>query len=327
MSRLQRRGICVAITGAFAMVILAACATHGSGEVTTSSTAIPPPTASTGDTSHPPTRLIGVVASTNVWADIAARIGGQYVQVTSEVTDPAVDPRSFRPGAQEQVAVSAAELIVKNGGGYDDWMNSLVASNSSAALINAVDASVLVQIAAPPGRGPTNSYIWFDLPTAGRVGQTIADRLSALRPGWAPYFQSTAAGFAADITRLTGELADIRNQYAGTPIALADPVAQYLTEAAGLVDKAPPQLGADIDQGRDVPDAVLADTLALIDTDQVAAVVFNSPSTAPAIDQIVGAAADRDIPVAGISATLPAGKDYVGWVDDAIANLADAIAA
>ena len=275
----------------------------------------------------PPPELIGVVASTNVWGDIAARIGGQYVQVTSLVTDPAVDPRSFRPGAQEQVAVSAAELIVENGGGYDDWMNSLVASNSSAALINAVDVSVLDQSAAPPGRGPINSYIWFDLPAAGRVGQTIADRLSALRPSWAPYFQSAAAGFVADITRLTGKLADIRNQYAGTPIALADPVAQYLTEAAGLVDKAPPELGADIDQGRDVPDAVLADILALIDTDQVAAVIFNSQSTAPAIDRIVGTAADRDIPVAGISATLPAGKDYVGWVDDAIANLADAIAA
>ena len=108
---------------------------------------------------------------------------------------------------------------------------------------------------------------------------------------------------------------------------MADPVAQYLTEAAGLVDKAPPELGADIDQGRDVPDAVLAETLALIDTDQVMAVIFNSQSTAPAIDQIVGAAADRDIPVAGISATLPAGKDYLGWVDETIANLADAVAA
>ncbi len=315
------------VTGAFAVVVLAACATSRSGEVTTSSTAIPPPIASTGDTSHPPTGLIGVVASTNVWGDIAARIGGQFVQVTSVVTDPAVDPRSFRPGAQEQVAVSAAELIVENGGGYDNWMNSLVASNSSAAVINAVDVSVLDRGAAPSGRGPVNEYIWFDLPTAGRVGQAIANQLSALRPDMTPYFQSTAAGFVADITRLTGKLADIRNQYVGTPIALADPVAQYLTEAAGLMDKAPPELGADIDQGRDVPDAVLADTLAVINADQVVAVIFNSRSTAPAIDQIVGTAADRDIPVAGISATLPAGEDYLGWVDDAITNLADAIAA
>ena len=65
---------------------------------------------------------------------------------------------------------------------------------------------------------------------------------------------------------------------------------------------------------------MLADTLTVINADQVVAVIFNSHSTAPVIDQIVGAAAARDIPVAGISATLPAGKDYLGWVDDAIAN-------
>ena len=49
----------------------------------------------------------------------------------------------------------------------------------------------------------------------------------------------------------------------------------YLTEAVGLVDKAPPEFGADIDQGRDVPDAVLAGTLAVIDTDRVVALIFN----------------------------------------------------
>jgi hypothetical protein len=120
--------------------------------------------------------------------------------------------------------VSAAELIVENGGGYDEWMNPLVASNSSAALINAVDVSGMDQGAAPSGRGPINEYIWFDLPSAGRVGQVIANQLSALRPSLARYVYSTAAGFAADITGLAGKLADIRNQYAGTPIALADPV-------------------------------------------------------------------------------------------------------
>src|SRR6478735_8419985 len=69
---------------------------------------------------------VRVVASTNVYGDIAATIGGDAVRVTSLMSDPAQDPHSFEASAQNQLAVSKAEVVIENGGGYDPFMQTLL---------------------------------------------------------------------------------------------------------------------------------------------------------------------------------------------------------
>src|SRR3954451_24562021 len=69
---------------------------------------------------------VDVVASINVWGDVAATIGGDRVHVTSIVSDPAADPHSFEPTARTRLAVSRADVVIENGGGYDDFMARLL---------------------------------------------------------------------------------------------------------------------------------------------------------------------------------------------------------
>src|SRR6478735_6072959 len=69
---------------------------------------------------------VRVVASTDVYGDIATTIGGDAVHVTSLMTDPAQDPHSFEASAQNQLAVSKADVVIENGGGYDDYMQTLL---------------------------------------------------------------------------------------------------------------------------------------------------------------------------------------------------------
>ena len=71
---------------------------------------------------------VDVVASINVWGDIVSTIGGDQVKVTSLITDPSADPHSYEANARTQLAVSEADLIVENGGGYDDFMDTLRSS-------------------------------------------------------------------------------------------------------------------------------------------------------------------------------------------------------
>src|SRR4051794_4336234 len=87
--------------------------------------------------------VIRVVASTNVYGDIATTIGGDAVHVTSLMSDPAQDPHSFEASAQNQLAVSKADIVIENGGGYDEFMQTLLkgADNSSASILNIVDLS------------------------------------------------------------------------------------------------------------------------------------------------------------------------------------------
>ena len=78
---------------------------------------------------------IVVVASTNVYGQIVEQIGGEYVDVTSIVASASQDPHSFEPSAQDQLAVSRAELIVENGGGYDSFIDGLIESSGSEAHV------------------------------------------------------------------------------------------------------------------------------------------------------------------------------------------------
>lgn len=85
---------------------------------------------------------ISIVASTNVYGQIASEIGGDLVDVTSIVTNESQDPHSFEPSARDQLAVSKADLIIENGGGYDAFIDALIeSSGTEAPVVTAVEHS------------------------------------------------------------------------------------------------------------------------------------------------------------------------------------------
>ena len=89
---------------------------------------------------------LSVVASTSVYGDLAATIGGDAVTVTSLIDNPAQDPHSYEASARDQLAVSEADLVVLNGGGYDPFAEALYeAAGAEALLINAVEVSGLLE--------------------------------------------------------------------------------------------------------------------------------------------------------------------------------------
>ena len=247
------------------------------------------------------TQPIAVVTSTNVWGDVVAQVGGQFVAVRPLLTDPSADPHSFEPSAQAQLAVSKAELLVMNGGGYDDWMTILIDASGSVAPV--VDAAQLYTA------GPlSNEHLWYDLPTVQAVAQQVATELSDLRPEQAGDFRANADAFTRKIAGLTAKVQAIKAAHEGTGIAVTEPVPLYLTEAAGLVDK-----------------TVLNDTLALFTGRQVAALVYNAQTASPETETVLNAAKQSDIRVVPVTETLPAGKDYLSWMDETITALAAAL--
>src|ERR687897_414411 len=78
---------------------------------------------------------VSVVASTNVYGQIAEEIGGDLVEVTSIIDSASQDPHSFEPSAQDQLTVTNADLIVENGGGYDAFVDALIESSGSEAHV------------------------------------------------------------------------------------------------------------------------------------------------------------------------------------------------
>ena len=338
MRIIPRKAGLVAVVAAVALG-LAGCGSSGSttGDGASGS-------ASGGGSTQP----VAVVTSTNVWGDIVAQVGGEDVSVTALAKDPAADPHSFEPNAQAQLSVSKADLIVENGGGYDDWMDTMIAaSDSSAPVINAVAVfQAGVQAAAASasssaGRasqdgssaptqnsdspGDVNEHVWYDLPTVAAVAHRVADELGALRPEQASFFRRNADAFADKIAGLVTKVDAIKADHEGAAVAVTEPVPLYLVEAAGLVNRTPAEFSAAIEEGTDVPPTVLNDTLALFTDHQVHALIYNEQTSSPQTQQLLAAARDNNVTVVPVTETLPEGKDYLSWMGANIAALAGAL--
>ena len=72
-----------------------------------------------------PSKIIAVGAE-NEYANVIAQIGGPYVSVSAIESNPNTDPHTFEASAQVASEVSAAQLVVENGVGYDSWIDTIL---------------------------------------------------------------------------------------------------------------------------------------------------------------------------------------------------------
>src|SRR5262245_20027033 len=81
-----------------------------------------------GDDSGPAAAdgTITVAASTNVWGSVARAVGGTGVSVDSLIDDAVADPHAYPDKPEDAVALARADLVVYNGGGYDDFFTKLI---------------------------------------------------------------------------------------------------------------------------------------------------------------------------------------------------------
>ncbi len=258
-----------------------------------------------------------VVASTDVYGNLVSTVAGELVgrivQITSIIDNPSADPHSYEANARTQLAVSRADMIVENGGGYDDFMDRMRDSaDSKAPVVNAVRIS--------GKRGPDlNEHVWYDFPTVRAVVERIAAELARLDAAHASIYRANARALDARIAGLQGVEAAIRSAHAGSGVAITEPVPLYLLTACGLVNRTPAAFSEAIEEGTDVPTRVLHETLQLFGTGEVRALVYNEQTASVETKRVLAAARGQHVAVVPVTETLPAGRSYVGWMS---ANLA-----
>jgi zinc/manganese transport system substrate-binding protein len=267
---------------------------------------------------------INVVASTDVYANIAQSVGGKTVTVTSFISDPGQDPHSYEASAQNQLAISKADLVIENGGGYDDFIDRMVkASHAKATVLNAVDISGKK---AATGQG-LNEHVWYDFPTVALLADKVAAALTAIDGRDAARFQANAKAFTAQVQGLVTEEQSLKASYGGGGVAITEPVPLYLLEAVGLHNETPPAFSAAVEEGNDVSALVLKQTLDLFKLGKVKALVYNEQTSGPITEQVKKAAEHAGIPVVPVTETLPDGSSYVAWMAENLHRLRFALSA
>jgi zinc/manganese transport system substrate-binding protein len=260
-----------------------------------------------------------IVASTNVYGSIATAIAGDHAEVTSIIDSTAQDPHSFEGSAQVQLALSKADLVIENGGGYDDFVDVLLrgASNPDVVLVTAAETA--------GSAAADNEHVWYSPKFMIALAGTLSEKLAALDPANADVFHTNAAAFEAKLSAVSDQLSQIAADHAGEGVAITEPVPLYLLEAAGLKNLTPPAFSAAIEEGSGISPALLAETLALFTTGAVRVLAYNTQTEGPETVKVRDAAEQNGIPVLDFSETLPEGLDFPTWMSENAQALADAL--
>ncbi|MGV9722711.1 metal ABC transporter solute-binding protein, Zn/Mn family [Nocardia beijingensis] len=245
-----------------------------------------------------------VVASTDVWGDIAAAVAGPDAAVRALITDPSADPHSHETSAVESAALSDADLVVYNGGGYDEFAEKAVAGTNKRT----VDAFAL-----RADQSDDNEHVWYDVRTVDVVADRIAAQLGELDPDNAAAYAERATTFKnrlAAVTAITGKLAA---EHPKTPVLQTEPLAHYLVAAAGADDLTPHEFQEAIEQETDPAPAAVAATQDLLTGKRVRALIYNVQTEDKITKDLRGTAQRAGVAVVEVTETLPDGVDYIQW--------------
>jgi zinc/manganese transport system substrate-binding protein len=194
-------------------------------------------------TGHGPIQAVG---AENEYANVISQIGGRYVTVGAIESNPNTDPHSFEASPSVANAVASARLVVQNGVGYDTFMNKIEAASPSSSR-KVIDVQTLLGL---PDSTP-NPHLWYLPRTMPAVARALVEDLSAIDPSHAAYFAANAKRFDASLQPWYAALKAFDTRYPGTPVAVTEPVGDYMLQAAGTRILTPFVFQADVMNGVD----------------------------------------------------------------------------
>ncbi|UFN47863.1 zinc ABC transporter substrate-binding protein [Roseomonas sp. OT10] len=162
-----------------------------------------------------------VVASFSILGDMVRQIGGDRVAVRVLV-GPGQDAHAFQPRPSDAAALRDAAVVVRNGLGFEPWLDRLFRSSGSTARLVTATEGVTARKAAADGHGHSHGagapdpHAWQDLRNAQTYLRTIAAGLAAADPAGAESYARNAAAYAGRLAALD---AWVREQIATVPEA------------------------------------------------------------------------------------------------------------
>ena len=249
-----------------------------------------------------------MIAGENFWGSIAAQLGGSHVSVTSIVSNPSTDPHDYESSAVDARAFAAADYVVLNGAGYDDWGQKLLSANPSPSRKVLTVADLLNKKAGD------NPHFWYNPDWVDRVADRITADYQALDAADADYFRRQRDAFRTALKPYHDAIANIRSNFSGMPVGSTESIFVYLAQALGVNLISPPEFMQAISEGNDPPAQTVAEFQNQISNHRIKALVYNAQTSTPITENLKQLAVKNGIPVVGISETVdPPTASFQAW--------------
>ncbi|PWI56721.1 hypothetical protein BM613_12305 [Sulfoacidibacillus thermotolerans] len=301
----------LSLIGGFALMSLAGCTADSSNSTS-------PPYGSKDQQIQ--NTVIYAVGAENTYANVIQQIGGKYVSTTAIISDPNTDPHTYEASPQTANQIARANLIVQNGLGYDDFINQLEAASPNTKR-EIIDVQTLLD---DPNTTP-NPHLWYQPSTMPRVAEAIATDLAVLAPVHKTYFMHNLHIFEQSLQTWDHAIAQVKQKFSHSPVAVTEPVCDDLLTAANLTNKTPWSFQAAIMNGTDPSPQDVNTVEQLLIKHQVKVFLYNQQVVDALTLSLLQLANANHIPVVGIYETLPYQHTYQSWMTDEVLALQNAL--
>jgi zinc/manganese transport system substrate-binding protein len=265
---------------------------------------------------------LNVVAAEDSWGSIAAQLGGDRVQVTSVITNPAADPHDYEPSSEDARTMATAEVSIVNGIGYDEWASKLLAASPDSGRVE-IDVGDVLGL-----EDGDNPHQWYSPSSVAAVVARITAAYEQADPGHDAYYRRRRAQFEqkglAGYDRL---IKRIRSRFAGTPVGASESIFEPLAPALGLDLKTPTGFMDAVAEGTEPTPGEKATADRQIEDHEIAVWVYNSQNATPDVQRLNEAAESAGIPITTVTETLaPEGASFQGWMSLQLHGLEGALA-
>jgi ABC-type Zn uptake system ZnuABC Zn-binding protein ZnuA len=258
-----------------------------------------------------------VLATTTLFADMAANVGGDRVRVES-IVPAGSHVEEYEPKPEDSRKVAQAALFFENGADLDKWAEPLLRDKKQDSPV-----VILTDGLTPIENG--NPHMWFDVQLGRTYVQKIRDGLIAIDPAGRQYYTDRAKSYDDQLVRLD---ADVKAQIATIPqqnrkLVTSHDAFPYYAKAYGFEI-----VGfAQIEPGKDPTPSELAALVKAVKAAGVPA-IFSEVGVSDAIAQTLAKEAGvtkvvTDLPTDSVAA--PPADSYIGVIRTVTQKIVEAL--
>ena len=187
-----------------------------------------------------------VVTSFSILADMTQQVGGEHIQL-SNMVGPDADAHTYEPSPDDAKALLKARVIIKNGLGFEPWLDRLVASTETPATVVTASKGVIARTLDEDGEKIPDPHAWHNLANAEIYISNITQALITADPANKADYQRNSQAYLQKIYRL---LAEAKAKFAALPagnrrIVTSHDAFGYLGQAYGIDFMAPQGLSTE----------------------------------------------------------------------------------
>lgn len=250
---------------------------------------------------------INVVTSLDSYGEMAKAVLGNQGSVTSIINKPNMDPHEYEPTTSVAKQYQKADVIISNGGGFDNWSVNFAKQNKDAKTINIANIYHYKD-----GESGGNEHFWYKTDITTRLTNQLVKQYSQLLPKKASYFKKNAQAYQDKAKKLVDLQNQVKVQLAGKKLLATEPVFDntLLALGANMQDQ---KFARAIEEGDDPTPSDVREWQNLINQGKIAVVIDNPQASGKLAKQGVDYAKAHGVPVVKARETKPANTTYIEW--------------